>query len=715
MRRILLLCVLTVILVPIGFVLTDRGAAVEPDLSVYASLTPSTVDPDDIVSLTVIVDNPGPETAPLVQLNATFPAATGYVSDDAETGAMSPFFAGRWFPPGEVRFNFTDVSPGNRTVAVLARVGPGVGDGQILASTVTRFYTNATGASQPLQERTASTTVSIPVITVEKVASSLTATTLTYTVWVNNTGSAAAAKLWLNDSLPGGTTFSRIRRLPGGPSWTCTSSDPAWANCTWSGFGPQTRSFDIEANLQAGLPPGTVLTNGITLEYTDDDRTPIGFGSDTEMIEIPAASIRVSKVADSEAVLPGSTATFRIFYNNTGSLTARTVWVNDTLPIGELAFVSSTPNPGFQSATLIQWNFQNVGPGVHEIVLTTTVSSALENGTGVTNQVTVNYTDPTGVEKPGSRANATVVVVQNLPQIVVVKAGSASTVVPGGTVTYTIWYNNTRSAIAQTVAIEDSLPPGVTIASAAPFYDARTGNRVRWNMSGVPMGPHAITLEVILDTSVPEGTTLVNWAFLNYTDSFGNRLSSSASSARFEIRSPGLPIPAIAAAVIAAAVLLLAARVVAVRRGGTVIDDVFLLHRDGLLIKHYTRRLRPDVDSDVLSGMLIAVQNFINESFIGEVGLGKEGALDEMRFGNYRILIMRGRFVVVAAVVTGRRADAVSGKIRNIIEDMEGELGPVLEGWEGDMEEVAAADAYMQDLLSGRNRGGFLRRTGNKT
>ncbi|HLE45539.1 MAG TPA: hypothetical protein VI915_00910, partial [Thermoplasmata archaeon] len=50
---------------------------------------------------------------------------------------------------------------------------------------------------------------------------------------------------------------------------------------------------------------------------------------------------------------------------------------------------------------------------------------------------------------------------------------------------------------------------------------------------------------------------------------------------------------------------------------GTLIEDIFLLHRSGLLLKHYTRRLRPNVDSDVLSGMLVAVQDFIKDSFRG--------------------------------------------------------------------------------------------------
>ena len=145
----------------------------------------------------------------------------------------------------------------------------------------------------------------------------------------------------------------------------------------------------------------------------------------------------------------------------------------------------------------------------------------------------------------------------------------------------------------------------------------------------------------------------------------------------------------------------------------TVIDEVFLLHKDGLLVKHYTRRLKPDVDSDILSGMLIAVQNFVNESFIGEAGLRKEGQLDEMKFGQYRILLVRGKYVIVGAVISGPRVERVPAQIRAAIEDLEGALGGVLEAWDGNMDQVAGADAYMQDLIAGRYRNPAKVRRGN--
>src|SRR2546426_3040475 len=73
-----------------------------------------------------------------------------------------------------------------------------------------------------------------------------------------------------------------------------------------------------------------------------------------------------------------------------------------------------------------------------------------------------------------------------------------------------------------------------------------------------------------------------------------------------------------------------------------IVEDVFLLnHKDGLLIKHETRRLRPDVDTDILSGMLTAVQAFVEDALRG----GGYADLNEMTVGHMHILIGRGKWL----------------------------------------------------------------------
>src|SRR6266705_7229099 len=132
----------------------------------------------------------------------------------------------------------------------------------------------------------------------------------------------------------------------------------------------------------------------------------------------------------------------------------------------------------------------------------------------------------------------------------------------------------------------------------------------------------------------------------------------------------------------------------------TAIEDIFLLHRSGLLLKHYTRRLRPNVDSDVLSGMLVAVQDFVKDSFRGE-----KGALNEIRFGEIRIVIIEGKWTILAAVVRGARPFDIQPELGVALSDLETKYEDPLIDWDGTMDQIADVDRIMQDLIEGKYRG----------
>jgi hypothetical protein len=132
----------------------------------------------------------------------------------------------------------------------------------------------------------------------------------------------------------------------------------------------------------------------------------------------------------------------------------------------------------------------------------------------------------------------------------------------------------------------------------------------------------------------------------------------------------------------------------------TAIEDIFLLHRSGLLLKHYTRRLRPNVDSDVLSGMLVAVQDFIKDSFRGE-----KGGLNEIRFGEIRIVVIEGKWTILAAVVRGARPFDIQPELSAALTDLETKYADPLIDWDGTMDQITDVDGIMGELLEGKYRG----------
>lgn len=136
------------------------------------------------------------------------------------------------------------------------------------------------------------------------------------------------------------------------------------------------------------------------------------------------------------------------------------------------------------------------------------------------------------------------------------------------------------------------------------------------------------------------------------------------------------------------------------RSSPTIIDEIFLMTPTGLLLKHYTRRLRPDQDENIMAGMLTAVQNFIKESF-DEHG----GRLKEIRFENYDILISHSRSVVVAAIISTQKPEKLRTQLKLVTEELETRFGEKLIKWSGDTNEIGDVDDVMKQLISGKYRG----------
>ncbi len=127
---------------------------------------------------------------------------------------------------------------------------------------------------------------------------------------------------------------------------------------------------------------------------------------------------------------------------------------------------------------------------------------------------------------------------------------------------------------------------------------------------------------------------------------------------------------------------------------GTLVDEVFVMTPSGMLLKHYTRRLRPDQDENILAGMLTAVQNFIKDSF-DEVG----GRLREIRFENYDIMISYSDNVVLAAVIATKHPQKLMERLTSITNEIERVYGHKLKDWTGDLSELKHLDLIMKQLL----------------
>lgn len=120
------------------------------------------------------------------------------------------------------------------------------------------------------------------------------------------------------------------------------------------------------------------------------------------------------------------------------------------------------------------------------------------------------------------------------------------------------------------------------------------------------------------------------------------------------------------------------------RRFSTVVDEVFVIYEDGCLIAHDTRRLKPGMDDDVLSSMLVAIQDFVKTAFKDE----NATALKRLDFGEKKILVEKGEKIYLAAVLHGKYDAKITQKMLKILNEIHRDYGSVFAQWDGDLEKV---------------------------
>jgi len=710
---------LCVIIISFGAAINPpEVAAYNPTFELYKIPNASVVTPGDSLTYQIFFFNKGSQDAAHVWINDSLPSGVTYVNDTAylHYSMGVGFFEYSILIGNVLHVKFYQVPYGNQSFVTFVKIDNTVTDGQVLTNNVSLEYTNGGDKYQTQLFTTASVTVSTPVMQLDKAVEtdSQDPSKLNFTFTVGNTGSAIATDVWVNDTLPAGVRYQSFQAPPGA---TCVENPPGKIGCHRGNFAAGSEVWKIMVQVTPLVPADVLVVNRAFLNATDQDGSLLPQLSASASFTSRTAAIALDKIVDQKRALPGSNVHYYIYYNSTGPLFARNVWINDTLPTG-VSVVAASPAPALNSSGHINWYMTNVGIGSHAVNIEVSISTGLGNGTVLANQVALEYFDQIGRKRPRLSQSASTTVAFDIPSIRLEKTADVDEVMPGGQVKYKIYYNNTGSATAKTVDIEDTLPAGVQLIAADPAFSSSSVNHYFWSLQDVLQGSHSISLTIRVDEGVADGTTLTNTASVSYTDSFGLVVGSNVMSVVVTVRKNVTPPPDgdenphedntvfYLVAAVAVALVAIIGLWYFVRRGGdAVIDDVFLLHKDGLLIRHFTRKLNPEVDSDILGGMLIAVQNFVNESFASDKGLATEGGLDELKFGKYSILIARGKSVVMAAVVLGGKTMNTVKEIKAAIEDLENNLGAVLEKWSGDMGQVETADKYMQDLMAGKYKG----------
>jgi hypothetical protein len=126
------------------------------------------------------------------------------------------------------------------------------------------------------------------------------------------------------------------------------------------------------------------------------------------------------------------------------------------------------------------------------------------------------------------------------------------------------------------------------------------------------------------------------------------------------------------------------------------VAEIFLIHREsGLLLWHISRTPDSSANSDLISGMLTAIRDFTAEAF----GQGKEGQLEEIQYGQWRILIEAAQYAYLAVVIEGSEPPGFRSEMRERIIEIDLAHEGVLRNYEGDAEPLAPVEPPLRSLI----------------
>jgi OOP family OmpA-OmpF porin len=126
------------------------------------------------------------------------------------------------------------------------------------------------------------------------------------------------------------------------------------------------------------------------------------------------------------------------------------------------------------------------------------------------------------------------------------------------------------------------------------------------------------------------------------------------------------------------------------------VEQVFLIHKTtGLMLQHKAIGMTGTLDSDLVSGMLTAIQDFVHDSF----GAQESDELESFQVGDFTVWIERGSQAVIAAVIRGTAPEEYRRTLQDALDLIHTEQREALENFDGDSAPFAASRPYLESCL----------------
>ena len=128
------------------------------------------------------------------------------------------------------------------------------------------------------------------------------------------------------------------------------------------------------------------------------------------------------------------------------------------------------------------------------------------------------------------------------------------------------------------------------------------------------------------------------------------------------------------------------------------VEQVFLIHRrTGIVLQHALAQNAVAQDPDLISGMLTAIRDFVQDSF----GAGKEDALNALRVGERSVWIEQGPHALLAAAILGNPPPEVRTMLAEALDEIHLRKEAELDGFDGDTAPVRRNPSASRKLPAG--------------
>jgi uncharacterized repeat protein (TIGR01451 family) len=376
-------------------------------------------------------------------------------------------------------------------------------DGTSIVNTAS-FESTDTGGPHPASAQTTTIVTSAPVLTLSKGGQTQVSagSQLLYTLSFQNVGTDEATSVVLADQIPAHTTFASA--TGGG---TEAGGVVTWDLAALPAGGGA--SVNLLLDVDSPLPNGTILTNNAALSSTLSG--PVVDQTVTTVLSAPLPVLSKTSTP-SDGVAAGEAVTYVLEFRNDGNEDMANAVLTDHVPLG-LTPTLIGGGGTFDAATgTLTWNLGTLAAGAsgsHTFGILVPVDTS--DGTALANIGTLDADNMPAI------TTVLLLPVTSTPVLELTKdappfAGA------GGSVSYTLHFENTGNATAHNAELTDILPPETTFATATGTHN-HVGGTVTWPLGDLAPGEGgSVTLVGAVQTPLSDGTTLLNTASLSATN-----------------------------------------------------------------------------------------------------------------------------------------------------------------------------------------------------